>query len=384
MSCEQEHGAQQPKLVYFVTEDWYFCSHRLELAVAAKKAGYSVYVITKVNSHGTEITTAGLNLVPVNLSRRSKNLLVEAMFIIRLINIYRRIRPDIVHHIALKPVIYGSIAARLTRVPAVVNAMAGLGFVFSSTRASARLLRPVIKRVFGMLFNDHRSTLILQNPDDVAVICEDEAVSRDRIRLILGSGVSTDRYRSEPETDGVPIVLLASRLLWEKGVGEFVEAASIIRESGRTVRFVLAGDSDYENPESISRSQLEEWTKRGVVEWWGHCPDMPRVFAKSQIVCLPTVYGEGVPKVLIEAASCGRPIVATNVPGCREIVLDGETGFLVPRKDVSALVGAICSLLDSPETRVRMGFAGRQLVKDRFSLDIVIDQTLAVYRCSLK
>ena len=372
-------------IAYFVTEDWYFCSHRLQLAVAAKEAGYTVYVVTRVNSHGAEIEAAGLNLVPVTLSRRSKNPIVEAMFIWRLVRIYKEIRPDIAHHIAMKPVIYGSIAARAARaarVPAVVNAMAGLGFLFSSEKLIARLLRPVIRVLFRQLLNNDRTTVILQNPDDVKVLCDSGTVIRDHVRLIRGSGVDTDVYQYQPEPDGVPIVLLASRLLWDKGIGEFVDAASRINRERSNVRFVLVGEGDDENPASISADQLKEWNKQGNVECWGRRSDMPEIFAEAHIVCLPTAYGEGVPKVLIEAASCGRPIVATDAPGCREIVVDGKNGILVPVRDVDALVLAICKLLDSPVLRRQMGQSGRQLVKEEFSLEKVIGETLAIYRSS--
>ncbi len=366
-------------LAFFVTEDWYFCSHRLPLAVAAKSAGYTVYVITRVRSHGAEIEAAGLNLIPLELSRRSKNPFVEAGVIRRLAKIYRDIKPDIVHHIAVKPVIYGSIAARLAGVPAVVNAMAGLGFLFSSTKLTARLLRPVIRVLFAFLLNNARTIVILQNPDDVEVLCGSGSVDRRRIRLILGSGVDVDVYRYQEESAEVPVVLLASRLLWDKGVGEFVEAAGRIKQQGIAARFVLAGDGDDENPASISTGQLREWHEAGDVECWGRRTDMPEVFAEVHIVCLPTAYGEGVPKVLIEAASCGRPIVTTDAPGCREIVIVGSYGTLIPVKDVDALVVAIRQLLESRELRTQMGQAGRQLVREKFSLERVIEETLAVY-----
>ena len=376
----KNEGHKRRRLVYFVTEDWYFCSHRLQLAVAAKNAGFDVYVVTRVQAHGDEIKTAGLELIPLELSRRSKNPFVEAVMVRRLTKIYREIRPDIVHHVAIKPVIYGSIAARRAHVPVVINAMAGLGFLFSSGQWLARVLRPIIRVVFKVLLNNKRTTVILQNPDDVDALCGSGTVSRNRIRLILGSGVDTDVYHFQPEAEGVPIVLLASRLLWDKGVGEFVEAARKIRADGVNVRFVIAGEGDDENPNSIGADQLLKWSEEGVVECWGRCSNMPKVFEESHIVCLPTTYGEGVPKVLIEAASCGRPIVATNAPGCREIVIDGENGILVPTKDIDALVAAITYLLESSERRKAMGQAGRKLVEAQFSLDRVIGETLELYR----
>ncbi len=221
--------------------------------------------------------------------------------------------------------------------------------------------------------------LILQNPDDVDLLVGSGTVNRDRVSLVMGSGVDTEEYSQQPESNSVPVVLLASRLLWDKGIGEFVEAASVLKKEGIRVRFVLAGEGDDENPGSISNSQLNTWQDQGDVELWGRRSDMPTVFAKSHIVCLPTNYGEGVPKVLIEAASCGRPIVTTDTPGCREIVKDGVNGILVPTKDVDALVRAIRTLLNSPDLRSRMGHEGRLLVKRKFSLSKVVSETLAVY-----
>ncbi len=371
-------AASGKTIAYFVTEDWYFYSHRLPHAVAAQKAGFNVYVITRVTSHGAKIESTGLNLIPLDLSRRGKNPFAEAAILKQLVSIYKRVRPQIVHHVAMKPVIYGSIAARIAGVPATVNALAGLGYLFSSESIMARLARPVIKGLFRYLLNGERTTLILQNPDDIEVICGSGTVDRDRVRLIPGSGVDTREFPWQPESDGVPVVLLASRLLWDKGVGEFVDAAGILKREGVAARFILAGKGDNQNPMSIHAGQLKTWHEQGHVEWWGQRSDMPAVFAASHIVCLPS-YREGLPKVLIEAASCGRPVVTTDAPGCREIVIDGENGILVPIKDVDALVRAIRKLLESPELRLRMGLAGRQLVKRKFSLTTVVNETLAVY-----
>ncbi|MCH9695873.1 MAG: glycosyltransferase family 4 protein [Gammaproteobacteria bacterium] len=379
----KQQAATGKTIVFFVTEDWYFCSHRLPLAIAARNAGYSVHVITRVQDHAAEIEAAGLTLHPISLSRRSKNPFTEIRIIWQLVQLYRELRPDVVHHVALKPVLYGSIAARLAGIPAVVNAMAGLGFLFISTNMMARLMRPVVKLLFRFLLNNRRTTVILQNPDDVELLCGSGTVDRERVRLIRGSGVDPDVYTQKAEPDGVPVVLLASRFLWDKGIGEFVSAAESLRTQGADARFVLVGDADAENPVSISSSQLETWKTEGNVEFWGRHDDMPKIFGKVHIVCLPS-YREGVPKVLIEAASCGRPIVTTDAPGCREIVVDGHNGLLVPTKDATSLASALRRLLESPELRLEMGAAGRQLVKDRFSLEIVIRETLSVYRSILQ
>jgi glycosyltransferase involved in cell wall biosynthesis len=378
MSLQDRSVEAGMSIAYFVTEDWYFCSHRLPLAVAARDAGYAVYVITRVTSHRETIESAGLSLIPLALSRRGTNPLAEAMIIWRLIKLYREIRPRIVHHVALKPVIYGSVAAWIARVPATVNAMAGLGYVFVSQSLMARLLRPLVRSLFRALLNRRRSALILQNPDDVEEFCRKGIVDSGKIRLIRGSGVDPDEYRSQPEPAGAPVVLLASRLLWDKGVREFVEAARILRRGGSSARFVLVGDGDDQNPASIPTSQVASWQEEGDIEWWGWQQDMPSVIARSHIVCLPS-YREGLPKVLIEAASCGRPIVTTDAPGCREIAVNGKTGFLVPIRDGEALARAIEVLIDSKELRWRMGMAGRELVKREFATAAVVHATLTVY-----
>ncbi len=371
------------RLVYFVTEDWYFCSHRLPLAVAARKAGYDVSVITRVASHGGEIRAAGLDLIPFDLSRRSKNPLTELSAIKRLTGIYRQLKPDIVHHVATKPVIYGSIAARLAGIRHVVNAIAGLGSIFTTDSATARMLRPLIRTSMRRLLNNDRTTVILQNPDDVDAVCRSLRVARERIVQVRGSGVDPDVYRYVPEPEGVPVVMLASRLLWDKGVGEFVEAAAILQAEGREVRFVLVGDGDDANPASIGAKTLDKWRRSANVELWGRREDMPDVLPQAHIVCLPS-YREGLPKVLIEAASCGRPIVTTDAPGCREIVRHDENGLLVPVRDAAALADAIRTLLDDPALRLRMGARGREIVKQEFTVDHVVAATLGVYKSMLE
>jgi len=368
------------KLLFFVTEDWYFCSHRLPLALAAKKYGFEVTVVTNVNRHGEVIKGSGLKLVPLVLSRRGVNLWKELQVIGRLVSIYRKERPDIVHHVALKPVLYGSIASCFAKVPFVINAMAGLGYLFSSNSFKAHLIRPFIVLTFRFLLNLQGSRVILQNPDDIKVLCDSGVLSRDRITLIRGSGVDIKKFMVVPEPSGEPLVILASRLLWDKGVGEFVEAASLLKQQGVSARFVLVGEGDPENPTAISPVQLQAWHEEGVVEWWGRRDDMASVFAKSHIVCLPSFYGEGVPKVLIEAASCGRPIVTTDAPGCREIVQDGLNGFLVPIRNARAVAEALKKLLASSRLRRTMGMHGRKLVEREFTLEKVNLETLALYK----
>lgn len=367
------------KLLFFVTEDWYFCSHRLDLAVAAKAAGYEVVVVTHVTDHGNQITDAGLRLIPFKLSRRSLNPVKELGVIFRLVSLYRSERPQLVHHVALKPVVYGSLVARLTGVSHIINAVAGLGFMFSSLSFKARLLKGLVTKALRLLFMGQGVRVILQNPHDRDLLCSNKIVEFDKTVLIRGSGVDTSTFNYIPEPAGDPVVVLASRLLWEKGVGEFVEAARSLHALGVKARFVIAGDGDSENPSSIGRAQLQAWVDDGSIEWWGKKTDMPAVYATSHIVCLPSYYGEGVPKALIEAASCGRPVVTTDTAGCRDIVRDGENGYLVPVRDSAAIAQALGRLIESKALREEMGLAGRNIVEQDFSLEQVIDETLGLY-----
>lgn len=373
----------RPKLLYFITEDWYFCSHRLPLALAAQDAGYDVAVVTRVNEHGEAIRRAGIRIIPFDLSRRGMNPISEMAMLARLAVIYWKERPDLVHHVAMKPVLYGSLAARLTGVPYVVNALAGMGYVFSSDQPMARLLRPAIGKAFRMLLSSGRSRLILQNKDDCAMFVRKRFINGERIRLIRGSGVDTAVFSPTPEPAGIPLVMLASRMLWDKGVKEFVEAARQLKNRGIDARFVLVGDTDPHNPSEIPNEQLTAWQEEEVIEWWGRRDDMPTVLAQAHIVCLPS-YREGLPKVLLEAASCGRPIVATDTPGCREVVRNGENGLLVPVRSTVELAEAIQSLIENPELRQKMGDRGREIVVSEFAVGKVISETMTVYRELLK
>ncbi|MDP4835623.1 MAG: glycosyltransferase, partial [Burkholderiales bacterium] len=239
---------------------------------------------------------------------------------------------------------------RLIGIPARVNALAGLGFGFSSGRLFARLLRPFLLRLFKTVLNDKRSLLILQNDDDFAMLTTKAGLELDRVRVIRGAGVNLNEYLPSPLPSGVPTVMLASRMLWDKGVGEFVKAAGIILSQGVEARFVLVGKPDVENPSSITVGQLHKWRDSGAVEWWGHKENMPEVLSQATVICLPSYYGEGVPKVLLEAMACARPIITTNTPGCRDLAGSGQSqsGLLVNASDVNDLVCAIKTLLAAP------------------------------------
>jgi len=366
-----------PKLLFVVTEDWYFVSHRLPLAVAAQKAGFDVAVATRVGEYGETIRAAGIRLIPFSLSRRRGNPLREVAALARL---YRRECSAIVHHVALKPVLYGALAARLAGVPHVVNAVAGLGWMFTSTGLAARTLRPVICRLLAWLLGAPHSRTIVQNPDDFGLLIK-MGVPEDRLRLIRGAGVDTEVFTPVLESPPEPVtVLLSARMLWAKGVGEFVEAARQLTQAGVKARFVLVGEPDPGNPASVPVAALRAWHGENGVECWGHRDDMPAVFHAAHIACLPSFYREGLPKVLLEAAACGLPIVTTDVPGCREIVRDGDNGFLLPVRDAQALAVALRSLIDNAALRAKMGRRAREIVLAEFSQERVIAETLVVYQ----
>jgi len=371
----------KPRIVYLVTEDWVFVSHRLPIARAARAAGFDVVVATRVADHGAAITAEGFTLVPLPWNRRSLNPFRELTALLQLAALYRRLKPTIVHHVAVKPALIGSLAAWIARVPNVVNAITGLGYVFSSTSPRARLLRPIVRWGFRALLRRGTSKIIVQNPDDGAVLQRECAIEADRITLIRGSGVDLDRFRATPEPAGPAIrATLASRMIWDKGIGDLVEAARILKTSGAPVTVILAGKPDPDNPASIPESQLRAWHDEGIVEWRGFVADMPGLWAASHIAVLPSFYGEGVPKCLIEAAAAARPIVAADGPGLREIVRDGENGVLVPPHDAKALADAIARLAGDAAARVRMGAAGRRLAETGFGDRQVAAATLALYR----
>lgn len=366
-----------PRLLFVVTEDWYFVSHRLPLAVAAQGAGFDVAVATRVGSHADIIRNAGIRLIPFSLSRRGGNPPREVWALWRL---YRREKPDLIHHVALKPVMLGTLAAWLARVPAQVNAVAGLGWLFTSSSEAVRLIRPFFRWTLARLLDRPHGLTIVQNPEDQALL-ERSGVSAARLRLIRGAGVDVQVFCPVMPPPPEPVcIVLASRMLWDKGVGEFVAAARRLTESGVNARFVLVGDPDLANPASVPESTLRSWHGQHGVEWWGRREDMPAVLRAAHIACLPSSYGEGLPKALLEAAACGLPIVTTDTPGCREVVRDGVNGLLVPVRDAAMLAAALKILIDDAELRHSMGEQSRRLAETEFGLETVIAQTLAVYR----
>jgi glycosyltransferase involved in cell wall biosynthesis len=367
------------KLIYFISEDWYFCSHRLSLSIAAKNHDYDVSVISRFTKHRDIIERSGIKAIPISLSRLGMNPLKELVVFLNILKIYIRERPDIVHHVAIKPVLYGSIAALIVGRIHVINAMAGMGYIFSTEKKATKFLRFFIKNAFKLILSRLNFDLILQNPDDVKFFEKNKIVKKNKITLIRGSGVDLYKYFPVKKNINTPVVLLASRLIWDKGIGDFVQAATLLKGSV-DARFVIVGEVDQENPTAIPLDCINDWHRSGVIEWWGYQSDMHKIFTLSHIACLPSYYGEGVPKFLIEAASSGLPIVATDWPGCREIVENGKNGFLVPIKNPQILALKLKEMIENPDIWDQMGLKGREKVEREFTLENVINETLKLYK----
>jgi glycosyltransferase involved in cell wall biosynthesis len=370
---------QPVTILFLVTEDWYFWSHRLPVARAARDAGARVILATRVEKLRGAIERERFELVALPWRRRSHNLWNEMRALVGIIALYRRVRPDIVHHIAVKPVVYGGIAARLAGARAQVNALAGLGYVETSRQLRARVLRGVFNAVLRFAWSGPRVHVIVQNPDDVEALSRTRLLDASHIHLIRGSGVDVARFTPSPEPPSLPVrVVYAGRLLWSKGVRELFDAAREFRNR-RDVEIVLVGSPDPENPESVPAATVQAFVRKGLVSHVDWTDDMATVWRGAHIAVLPS-YREGLPKALLEAAACARAIVATDVPGCREIARDGVNALLVPVRDAHALAAAIEKLAGDAALRARLGAAGREIVVKEFAESIVVRETLELYR----
>ena len=380
-----------PKLLFLVTEDWYFCSHRLPVARAARDAGFEVVVATRVRAHGERIAVEGFALRPLAWKRLGDGVFGHLRALREIVRLYRAEKPAILYHVALKPVLFGGLAARLAfpprAAPATLSAVMGLGTGFGSAAARWR------KRALGwaLRFAASGGSVIVQNPEDRDAIAR-LGVDPTRIALIGGSGVDTAHFIGLPEPTGQGMtvgvtggitVALVGRMLRSKGVLDAVAAVRRLRAAGEAVDLLLAGAPDPDSSDSLSEAELTELAREPGIEWLGHVDDVRAVWARAAIAILPSSYGEGVPKALLEAAACARPIVASDMPGCREVVVPGETGLLTPAHDVGKLAAAIRALAGDSALRRRMGEAGRARIVAGFAEAVIAEQTLALCRAAL-
>jgi glycosyltransferase involved in cell wall biosynthesis len=376
-------ASERPHILFVVNACWFFVSHRLALARAAQRQGFTVHVAASPDETAAQLEEAGIHFHPLPFSRKGRHPLRELRTFLSLLLLYRRLRPDLVHHVTIKPILYGGLAARIARIPSVINAVAGLGYTFLARGQAASLFRDLVRFGYRRALSHSNQTVIFQNDDDRREFVSRGLVHPHETALIRGSGVDPDVFSPAEAPVGRPLVVLPARLLWDKGVAEFVAAAAILKARGVEAQFALVGDPDPHNPASVTEEDLAAWRASGVVEVWGRSEDMPEVFRRAHIACLPS-YREGLPRALLEAAASGLPIVTTDVPGCRDVVRDGYNGYLVPPREPAALADALEKLIRDPDARALMGRRGRALVLEQFTLDRVVSETLKLYRARME
>jgi glycosyltransferase involved in cell wall biosynthesis len=366
--------------MFVVNVDWFFLSHRLPIALEAQRQGYQVHIATGLTGKQGELEGHGLVVHPLTLDRSSAGLISACRACFQLWKIFRAVQPDVVHLVTIKPVLLGGIVARLVGVPAVVAAVSGLGFVFVATGVKATIRRSLVGGLYRFALGHRNLKVIFQNPEDRDSLVKLTHIPETSVTMIRGSGVDLNEYCHKALPSGVPIVILAARLLADKGVREFAQAARLLKQRGVSARFCLVGTPDLANPTSLTDAELAIWEKEGVVELWGHRADMPQVLETSRLAVLPSYYGEGLPKVLIEAAACGRAVITTDHPGCRDAIIPNVTGLLVRSRDEVALADAIEVLLNDLERCKEMGQAGRKLAESSFDVRQVVSTHLQIYQ----
>ena len=368
-----------PKVLFVITEDWFFHSHFLDRAKYIVSSGGTVGIATRFSIHEEELRDLGFELFPIDFSRRGLNPITEFITALKIRRIVRRFKPDIAHNIALKPVVTGTFGELLGRQGAVINALVGMGYIFTSTDTRASVVKPILSRILKFLLRSNSVHVVIENPDDLNSLVDEGFVRKSQISLIRGAGVDLIAFPFQPEATGPVVVTMVSRILRDKGVLEFINSASQLLAKMPEVKFQIVGEPDLGNPSAIEQSEIDSWESLPNVKYLGRRSDIADILKGSHIVCLPS-YREGLPKSLLEALSCGRPIITTDVPGCREVCNDGVNGLLVPARDSIALSKAIEKLVLNAEMRQAMGRAGRLRAETEFSNEIVCAQTLDLYR----
>jgi glycosyltransferase involved in cell wall biosynthesis len=368
------------KLLFVVNVDWFFLSHRLPIALEAKKQGYEVHVAAGTSDKVAELQSYGFILHPLSIARGRVFPHREVRAFFQILRLFRKLRPDVVHLVTIKPVLFGGIAARMTAVPAVVAAISGLGFVYVGKGIRVLLERFIAGCLYRLALGRDNIRVIFQNSSDKDTLSNSVGLSPEKSILLYGSGIDLTAFRPSDFPPGAPVVVMACRLISSKGVWEFIEAARLVRAQGVDVRFRLAGSMDSHNPESLTENDLARIRAEGLVELLGKRDDMEQVLAEAHIVALPSYYGEGLPKVLVEAAACGRAVITTDMPGCRDAIVPGVTGIIVPPRDAKALSEAIIQLVRDPERCSAMGKAGRMLAEKQFDIREIVAAHMHIYR----
>lgn len=367
------------KLLFVVNVDWFFVSHRLPIAMAAQREGYEIHLACNFTDQADYLASLGFILHQLDLSRSGTGLLAEISAFKGIFVMLRKVKPDIVHLVTIKPVIYGGIASRILKTKQRVASISGLGYIFIARGIRASVLRFAVSMLYRFALRSGNTKVIFQNPDDKQLLLNLGIIEPSQVVMIRGSGVDLNRYDVKPEPNDIPVIMLVARLLIDKGVLEFVDAARELKHCGASVRMVLVGDTDEGNPKSVSSADIDGWLSENLIEHWGYQKNINDIMAKANVVVLPS-YREGLPKSLIEAAACGRAVITTDVPGCRDAVTPNVTGLLVPVKKSAGLVDAILQLTNDKVLRRNMGLAGRQLAEQAFDIKLVIKTHLQLYQ----
>ena len=374
------YSSKKNTILFVVNTAEFFISHRLPIALAAQKEGYKVHVATPNSAFVEDILSHNIEHHDLSISRKGKNFFRELLSLYRIFTLYRSIKPELVHLVTIKPVVYGGIVARILKVPAVVYAVSGIGSAFIDKDLKSRVLLLLIKYLYKLSLGHQNSNLIVQNIDDKDLLLKIIKNKNLKVNLFKGSGVDLDKFSYEPEDvkNGINVVFIG-RLIKHKGIFEFLEASTRLLDKNYNANFIVAGEIDLGNPSSLSESEMDQLKQRKGISFLGHRSDISEIIASSNIVVLPS-YREGLAKVLAEAAASGRPTITTDVPGCRDAIIQDETGLLVPPRDTNALTDAIETLILNKELRNKLGLSGRLLAKQDFDINKITMQHLLIYK----
>ena len=371
------------KILYIVNDISFFVSHRLEIALSAKKEGLQIHLAYPRADSKLEQTLKGFKHHPINLTRSGRNPLKEILAFVSIYRVIKQVNPDLLHLITIKPVVYGGMIASILKIHGVVSAVPGLGYSFIHKGVKATLFRFLISFLYKLAFKGDYLRVIFQNNDDKAILKKLTKLDASKIVLMKGSGVDLKKFCFSTLPKGKPIVSMASRLQRDKGVFEFFEAAKILRDRKKEIEFHFIGEKDAFYASKIEQEEIKKWKKTDYVKFLGFRKDIHNLFKESTIIVLPS-YREGFPKVLQEAAACGRPVIASDVPGCREAIKEGKTGHLVEPRSATALAEKIQELIENRELLQKMGYEARKLAEEEFSLDDIVSQHLELYDELLK